>query len=58
MDSASDSVGEEERTPVSDGELRMFVEYIDRVQFGTVTLHIKSLRIVGVEKNEKIKFRE
>jgi hypothetical protein len=46
---------EEGGTQVSGDDLKMLSKFIDCVQFGTITLRIKSSKIVGVEKNVKIK---
>jgi hypothetical protein len=53
--SAADVPHEKSRATLGEYDFALLLKFLDGVSFGTVTLHIKSAQIVGVEKNEKIK---
>ncbi|MDR3270066.1 MAG: DUF2292 domain-containing protein [Peptococcaceae bacterium] len=42
-------------TAISDKDLTAFLKYLDRVQFGIVSIKIKDAQIIGVEKRETFK---
>ncbi len=45
------------KTQISDEDLKKVVQYIEEIQFGSVTLYIQEGRIVQIEKSEKIKLK-
>lgn len=49
----------EERSdlPQNDKQLQFLLEAIKNIQFGSVTAQIQDGRIVQIEKNEKLRFR-
>jgi hypothetical protein len=48
-------VGTETDKDISANDLKLLLEYLDRVTFGTVTVQIRNASITEVEKIEKIK---
>jgi hypothetical protein len=42
-------------TAISANDLKLLLEYLDRVTFGTVTVQIRNASITEIEKIEKIK---
>jgi hypothetical protein len=54
------NTSEESQAPkvqISEEELQVLLQYIDTVQYGSVTLHVQGGRIVQIEKSEKIRLK-
>jgi hypothetical protein len=45
----------EKTNKVSEHELQLIAEYIESIQFGSVSVVIQNGKIVQIEKNEKIR---
>jgi hypothetical protein len=44
-------------TTLSKSDLKKLIDYIENIQFGSVTLIIQDNRIVQIEKSEKIRLK-
>ncbi|AEV69274.1 YezD family protein [Acetivibrio clariflavus] len=42
---------------ISDEDFKKLIEYVESVQYGSVTLFIQDGRIVQIEKSEKIRLK-
>ena len=54
------SENNESKTPkvqLSDEELKILLEYIETVQFGSITLQVQGGRIIQIEKSEKFRLK-
>jgi hypothetical protein len=54
------SENEESKTPklqLSEEVLKVLLDYIESIQYGSVTLHVQCGRIVQIEKSEKIRLK-
>ena len=45
------------KTQVSEEDFKKLLQYIESIQFGSVTLYIQDGKIVQIEKSEKIKLK-
>ena len=44
-------------SPISDGDLKMLLDLLETIKFGSVTLIIQNGKVVFIEKNEKMKIK-
>ena len=51
-----DIVSDSGKVILSEKDFRVLVEYLDGIRFGSVTINIRDGKVVGIEKNEKIRF--
>jgi len=42
---------------ISDEDFKKLIEYVESIQYGSVTLFIQEGKIVQIEKSEKIRFK-
>lgn len=45
------------KTQISEEDIKKLLQYIESVQYGSVTLYIQEGKIVQIEKSEKIKLK-
>ena len=44
-------------TEISESDLKKLIDYIESIQYGSVTLIIQDCKIVQIEKSEKIRLK-
>lgn len=50
-------VENQKKTQISESDLKKLIDYIESVQYGSVTLIIQDCKIVQIEKSEKIRLK-
>jgi len=48
---------DKKKVQISEEDLKRLLQYLESIQYGSVTLYIQEGRIVQIEKSEKIKLR-
>ncbi|MCX7745363.1 MAG: YezD family protein [Clostridia bacterium] len=48
---------EKKKTYISEEDVKKLLQYIDSIQYGSVTLFIQEGKVVQIEKSEKIKLK-
>jgi hypothetical protein len=52
---AKDIVSGKGNVILSQKDFELLIKYLDSIEFGSVTLTIRDSKVVGIEKNEKIR---
>jgi hypothetical protein len=53
-----DILGADGKVILSEKDVRILADYLDKIRFGSVTLNVREGKVVGIEKNEKIRLTE
>ena len=48
---------QKKKTKISENDLKRIEDFIESVQFGTVTIVIQDGRIIQIERNEKLRLK-
>jgi hypothetical protein len=46
-----------EKDTISEQDFKLLIQYIDSIEFGSVSIKIQNNKVVQIEKSEKIKIR-